>query len=60
MEKTNWLEQFNQRTQLAKLLEINTLTEPFGLTLSQEEAQLVLAERNRTLKEQKRDRKSVV
>ncbi len=54
MEKTNWLEQFNQRTQLAKLLEINTLTEPFGLTLSQEEAQLVLAERNRTLKEQKR------
>ena len=54
MNNPNWLEQLSYQTQLAKLLEINSFTESFGLSLSPEEARLILAERNHTLKDQKR------
>lgn len=54
MNEPNWLEQINRQATLAKVLEINALTEPFGLTLSQTDAELILAERSLALQEQKR------
>lgn len=43
-----------RQNQLAKVLETNQRAERYGLTLSEEEAGLILEERGRALKEQKR------
>lgn len=49
----NWLAAL-QQNQLAKILETNHMTEKYGLTLSEQDAQLILEERSRVLKEQRR------
>lgn len=49
----NWMAAL-QQNQLAKILETNHMTEKYGLTLSEQDAQLILEERSRVLKEQRR------
>ena len=53
MEK-NWLEQLQQKNQLIEVLNTNQFTERFGLTLSEQDAQLLVQERGAALKEQRR------
>ena len=53
MEK-NWLEQLQQKNQLKEVLNTNQFTERFGLTLSEQDAQLLVQERGAALKEQRR------
>lgn len=43
-----------QQNQLEKVLETNQVTGRFGLTLSQQDAELIVQERNHALREQKR------
>lgn len=43
-----------QQSQLEKVLETNQVTGRFGLTLSQQDAELIVQERNHALREQKR------
>lgn len=50
----NWMEVYQQKNQVAKVLEVNAFTEKYGLVLSEEEAQLIVEERSNTLREQKR------
>ena len=54
MDKRNWLEAVANQTQIGKVLATNQYTEKYGLALSEEDAQIMLAERKNTLKEQKR------
>lgn len=54
MGKGNWLEAVSNQTQIGKVLATNQYTEKYGLALSEEDAQIMLAERKNTLKEQKR------
>lgn len=53
MEK-NWMELLQTQTQLANVMETNQKTQKFGLVLSEQDAQLILEERNHTLREQRR------
>ena len=50
----NWLESLQNANQLSKVIETNQYAEQFGLTLSKEDAQLILERRKTTLREQKR------
>ena len=50
----NWLDLLQNKMQLTKVMETNQYTERFGLTLSTEDAQLILEQRNQTLRELKR------
>lgn len=52
--ENNWLSLMQNQNQLVKVLETNQYTEKYGLTLSQEDAQLVLEGRKEELKVQKR------
>ncbi len=54
MGKGNWLEAVAEQTQAEIVLATNQYTEKYGLALSEEDAQIMLAERKNTLKEQKR------
>lgn len=54
MNEINFLEQMNLQTQLTSVLDTNQYTSQFGLVLSEDDARLLLAERQNTLKEQKR------
>ena len=54
MSKGNWLEAVVSQNQVLEVLETNQYTEKYGLTLNEEEAQMIVAERRNTLKEQKR------
>ena len=54
MSKGNWLEAVVNQTQIGKVMETNQYAQKYGLTLSEEEAQVIVAERKNTLKEQKR------
>ena len=54
MEEKNWLQAFEQKNQIGKVLDTNQYTEKYGLVLSEKEAQLIVSERTRSLKEQKR------
>lgn len=54
MSKGNWLEAVISQNQVGKVLETNQYTQKYGLTLSEEEARIIVAERKNTLKEQKR------
>ena len=50
----NWIDLLQQQNQLGKVVETNRITQKYGLTLSKEEAQLLLSERSFALREQKR------
>lgn len=54
MEDGKWLEAANDSRQLANVREANGYTEKFGLTLTDEEAALLLKERKEVLKNQER------
>ncbi len=53
MESTNWLALL-ERTQIQKVMESNQYTEQYGLTLSEQDAEILAQERKSTLIEQKR------
>lgn len=53
MEK-NWIELFQQESQIGNVLKVNEFTEKYGLTLNEQEAQLLVEAKGNTLKEQKR------
>lgn len=50
----NWLDLLQNKNQLSKVIETNQYTKQFGLTLSQQDAQLILENRKMALREQKR------
>ncbi len=54
MEERNWLEFMNSQTWLKQVQAVNQHTEKYGLTLSEKDAELLLAERNHALKEERR------
>lgn len=49
-----WMMALQEKNQLAKIVEVNQVTEKYGLTLSEEEAELVLAQKNNALRVQRR------
>lgn len=51
---SNWLDVLQSQNQLARVIETNQYTERFGLTLSQQDAQLILDNRKTALHEQRR------
>lgn len=53
MEK-NWMALWQRQNQLGKVLETNQVTERFGLVLSEQEAEMIVAERMNALKEHQR------
>ena len=53
MESTNWLALL-ERTQIQKVMESNQYTEQYGLTLSEQDAEILAQKRKSTLIEQKR------
>lgn len=53
MEK-NWMILLQQQNQLEKMIETNQTTSRYGLVLTKQDAELILAERNNALREQKR------
>ena len=50
----NWLEQLQQTGVAEAILQTNSYTERFGLTLSREDTELVLEERKKSLRKQRR------
>ena len=52
--ENNWLELLQNKNQLSKVIETNQYTEQFGLTLSEQDAELILENRKMTLREQHR------
>lgn len=53
MEK-NWVAMLEQANELSRLIETNEIAEKYGLTLSEEDAKLIMEERRNSLKEQQR------
>lgn len=54
MVENDWLAMWSGQVQLKAILDANTQTESFGLRLSPEEAQILLAERQNVLKQERR------
>ncbi len=54
MEEKDWLQLMSEENQIQKVLQTNQFTEAFGLTLLEEDAQLLVQERGTNLKEQQR------
>lgn len=54
MEAQNWLALLNHNQWLAQVQETNQRTERFGLTLSEEDAELLLQEKSEILKKERR------
>lgn len=54
MEEQNWLELLNNQTWLKQVRATNQYTEKFGLVLSEKDTELLLAEKNHTLKAERR------
>lgn len=54
MENENWMEVWNGKNQMVKLLGVNEYTERFGLTLTEEDAKLLLEDRRNRLVEKQR------
>lgn len=54
MEEKDWLQLMSEENQLRKVLQTNQYTKVFGLTLSEEDAQLLVQERGTNLREQQR------
>ena len=50
----NWMVLLQQETQLAKVMEMNRVTEKHGLVLSEQDAKLIVSERANALREQRR------
>ena len=50
----NWMVLLQQETQLAKVMEMNRVTEKYGLVLSEQDAKLIVSERANALREQRR------
>lgn len=50
----NWMVLLQQETQMAKVMEMNRLTEKYGLVLSEQDAKLIVSERVNALREQRR------
>lgn len=50
----NWIMLLQQQSQLAKVIETNRVTEQYGLTLSEQDAKLIAAERAHALKKSRR------
>ena len=50
----NWMVLLQQETQLAKVMEMNRVTEKYGLVLSEQDAKLIVSERANALQEQRR------
>ena len=50
----NWMVLLQQQNQLGKVVETNQTAERYGLVLSEEDAKLILEEKNNALREQKR------
>ncbi|NLG04859.1 MAG: hypothetical protein GX567_13665 [Clostridia bacterium] len=53
-EQINWMELVNKEAQLRVVQDANQYSEKFGLSLTKEDAELIIAEKNRTLKAEKR------
>lgn len=53
MEK-NWMQLLQQQNQLKHLMETNHASKVYGLVLTKEDAEIILQERGRALREQKR------
>ncbi|MDE6844238.1 MAG: hypothetical protein K2J99_00520 [Lachnospiraceae bacterium] len=49
-----WIVLLQQQNQLAKVIETNRITEQYGLSLSKQDAELILAERSHALRESRR------
>ncbi len=52
--ENNWMMLLQQKNQVSEVMKTNQKTERFGLTLSEEDAALITAERLHTLQEQRR------
>lgn len=50
----NWMILLQQQSQVSEVMKTNQITEQFGLTLSEEDAGLIVAERAHVLRQQKR------
>lgn len=50
----NWIILLQQKNQLGKVIETNQAAQKYGLVLSQQDAELILEEKNNALREQKR------
>ena len=50
----NWMVLLQQETQMAKVMEMNRVTEKYGLVLSEQDAKLIVSERANALQEQRR------
>ena len=50
----NWMVLLQQETQMAKVMEMNRVTEKYGLVLSEQDAKLIVSERANALREQRR------
>lgn len=50
----DWMLALQQQNQLGKIIETNKLTQRYGLVLSEQDAELILAERKSALQEQRR------
>lgn len=54
MSMENWMEQMNGRMWLEQVRETNQYTEKYGLTLSPEDTEILLAEKKQILKKERR------
>ncbi len=54
MGEKNWLESMNSQMWLKQVQETNQYTEKFGVTLSQKDTEILLAERNNVLRAERR------
>ena len=50
----NWLALLQQQNQIKEIMETNQTTAKYGIALSEQDAKLIIAERNNTLREQRR------
>lgn len=50
----NWMQLLDQQNQLSRVMETNRTAQTYGLMLSEQDAKLLLKERGRALKKEKR------
>ena len=54
MKEKNWLQLMSEQNQLANVMETNRFTQKFGLSLSDEDAEILVADRRDSLHKQRR------
>ena len=54
MKEKNWLQLMSEQNQLENVMETNRFTQKFGLSLSDEEAEILVMDRRESLHEQRR------